>query len=75
MLSSSIRPSTLTHEHSDHVGGLLAQPNLEDLMGKARLTQVQVTELKKAIRGAQIFKLNVSPTVFDGYQEIDDAPY
>lgn len=40
----------VTHEHPDHVGGLLAQPNLKDLMEKARLTQVQVTELKKAFR-------------------------
>jgi glyoxylase-like metal-dependent hydrolase (beta-lactamase superfamily II) len=65
----------VTHEHADHVGGLLAQPNLKDLMGKARLTQVQVTELKKAIREAPISKPNVSPTVFDGYQGIDDEPY
>jgi glyoxylase-like metal-dependent hydrolase (beta-lactamase superfamily II) len=65
----------VTHEHPDHVGGLLAQPNLKDLMGKARLTQIQVTELKKAIREAWISKLNVSPTVFDGYQGIDDEPY
>src|ERR1700735_2484254 len=27
----------VTHEHPDHIGGLLAQPNLKDLMGKARL--------------------------------------
>jgi glyoxylase-like metal-dependent hydrolase (beta-lactamase superfamily II) len=65
----------VTHEHPDHVGGLLAQPNLKDLMGKARLTQVQVTELKKAIREGSISKLIVSPTVFDGYQGIDDEPY
>ncbi len=65
----------LTHEHLDHVGGLLAQPNLKDLMGKARLTQVQVTELQKAIREGPLSKLNVSPTVFDDYQAIDDKPY
>ena len=65
----------VTHEHADHAGGLLAQPNLKDLLGKARLTQVQVTELKKAIREAQTSKLNVSPTVFDGYQGIEDVPY
>jgi glyoxylase-like metal-dependent hydrolase (beta-lactamase superfamily II) len=65
----------VTHEHADHAGGLLAQPNLRDLMGKTRLTQVQVTELKKAIREAQTSKLNVSLTVFDGYQGIDDVPY
>jgi glyoxylase-like metal-dependent hydrolase (beta-lactamase superfamily II) len=65
----------VTHEHPDHVGGLLAQPNLKDLMGKARLTQVQVNELKKAIREAQLSKLIDSPAVFDGYQGIDDQPY
>jgi len=67
----------VTHEHPDHAGGLLAQPNLKDLMGKTRLTQVQVTELKKAIREAPVSKLNVSATVFDGYQgiDVDDAPY
>jgi glyoxylase-like metal-dependent hydrolase (beta-lactamase superfamily II) len=65
----------VTHEHADHAGGLLAQPNLKDLMGKARLTQVQVTELKKAIQEAQKSKPNVSPTVFDGYEGIADEPY
>jgi len=65
----------VTHEHLDHVGGFLAQPNLKDLMGKARLTQVQVTELKKAVREAPKSQLNISPTVFDGYQGIDDEPY
>jgi glyoxylase-like metal-dependent hydrolase (beta-lactamase superfamily II) len=65
----------VTHEHPDHAGGLLAQPNLKDLMGKARITQVQVTELKKVIREAPMSKLNVPPAVFDGYQGIDDAPY
>ena len=65
----------VTHEHPDHVGGLLAQPNLKDLMGKARLTQVQVTELKKVIGEAQKSTPNVSPSVFDGYQGIDDEPY
>jgi glyoxylase-like metal-dependent hydrolase (beta-lactamase superfamily II) len=65
----------VTHEHPDHVGGLLAQPNLKDLLGKVRLTQVQVTELKKAIGEAPIAKLNISPTVFDGYQGIDNESY
>ena len=65
----------VTHEHADHAGGLLAQPNLKDLMGKARLTPVQVTELKKAVGKAQASKLNVTSTVFDGYQGIDDTPY
>jgi glyoxylase-like metal-dependent hydrolase (beta-lactamase superfamily II) len=65
----------VTHEHPDHVGGLLAQPNLKDLLGKARLTQAQVAELKKAIREAQMSKISVSASVFDGYQGIDDEPY
>jgi glyoxylase-like metal-dependent hydrolase (beta-lactamase superfamily II) len=65
----------VTHEHPDHAGGLLAQPNLKDLIRKARLTQVQVTELKKAIGEAPMSKLNVSATVFDGYRGIDDEPY
>jgi glyoxylase-like metal-dependent hydrolase (beta-lactamase superfamily II) len=65
----------VTHEHPDHVGGLLAQPNLKDLIGKARLTQVQVAELKKAIREDPMAKLNVPPAIFDGYQAIDDKRY
>jgi glyoxylase-like metal-dependent hydrolase (beta-lactamase superfamily II) len=65
----------VTHEHADHVGGLLAQPNLKDLMAKARLTQVQVTELKKAVRETQKSKSDVSPAVFDAYRGIDDEPY
>ena len=32
----------VTHEHPDHIGGLLAQPNLKDLMGKTRLSQVRL---------------------------------
>lgn len=65
----------VTHEHPDHAGGLLAQPNLKELLRKARLTQVQVAELKKAIREAPVSKLIVSATVFDGYQAINDEPY
>src|SRR6202789_4449619 len=65
----------VTHEHADHAGGLLAQPNLKDLLGKARLTQVQVAELKKTIRESQKSRPNVSPTVFEDYRGIDDVPY
>jgi glyoxylase-like metal-dependent hydrolase (beta-lactamase superfamily II) len=65
----------VTHEHPDHVGGLLAQPNIMDLIGKARLTQVQVNELKKAIREASIAKLTVPATIFDRYQGLSDEPY
>lgn len=65
----------VTHEHEDHAGGLLAQPDLKNLLAKTRLTQIQVAVLKKAMRDAPLSKLNVSPTVFDGYPGIDDAPY
>jgi glyoxylase-like metal-dependent hydrolase (beta-lactamase superfamily II) len=65
----------VTHEHSDHVGGLLAQPNLKDLMAKARLTPVQVRELKKALEKPQTSGFKVSSSVFEGYQGIDDQPY
>jgi glyoxylase-like metal-dependent hydrolase (beta-lactamase superfamily II) len=72
---STAQQIIVTHEHPDHAGGLLAQPNLKDLMGKARLTQVQVAELKKAIREDPMAKLNVPPAIFDGYQAIDDQCY
>jgi glyoxylase-like metal-dependent hydrolase (beta-lactamase superfamily II) len=65
----------VTHEHGDHVGGLLAQPNLKDLLGKTRLTPVQVAELGKAISQAPLAQLHLEATVFDGYQAIDDKPY
>jgi glyoxylase-like metal-dependent hydrolase (beta-lactamase superfamily II) len=65
----------VTHEHSDHAGGLLAQPNLKELLGKVRLTPVQVIELKKAIHEAQKSGLKVSAMVFEGYQGLGDEPY
>lgn len=32
----------VTHEHMDHIGGLLSQPDVETLLAKARLTKEQV---------------------------------
>jgi glyoxylase-like metal-dependent hydrolase (beta-lactamase superfamily II) len=65
----------VTHEHPDHIGGLLAQPNLKDLMGKVRLTQVQIVELKNAIRQDPMGTLSVPPAIFDGYQANDYERY
>lgn len=65
----------VTHEHPDHLGGLLAQTNLKDLIGKTRLTQVQVAELKKAIREDPMAQLNVPSGVFADYRAIEYARY
>ncbi|MBP6014373.1 MAG: MBL fold metallo-hydrolase [Alphaproteobacteria bacterium] len=34
----------ITHEHFDHIGGLIGQPNLKQLLGVTKLTKEQIAE-------------------------------
>ncbi|HXC55603.1 MAG TPA: MBL fold metallo-hydrolase [Rhizomicrobium sp.] len=53
----------VTHEHDDHVGGLLAQPNLKTLLHATRLNAEQVANLGRYVPG-------YDRAAFAGYQPI-----
>ena len=55
----------ITHEHFDHLGGLVAQPNLAALLKVARLTQEQVSYPDRLSPG------KFPPGALDGYQPLD----
>ena len=65
----------VTHEHPDHIGGLLAQPNLKALLAVTRLTREQVAELKANLDADPFAPLHLSPSLFDGYRPLDYAGY
>jgi len=64
-----------THEHPDHVGGLLAQPDLKKLLATTRLTREQIAVLKANLQTDAFSMLHLPPTTFDGYRPIDYARY
>ncbi|MEO7456470.1 MAG: MBL fold metallo-hydrolase [Gemmatimonadaceae bacterium] len=65
----------ITHEHPDHVGGLLAQPELKKLLAVTRLTREQVSELKANLTADPFAALHVPADIFDGYQPLDYQRY
>lgn len=65
----------LTHEHPDHVGGLLAQPGLKKLLPVTRLTREQVVELKANLQKNPFAGLHLPSNIFDGYRPLDYARY
>ena len=65
----------VTHEHPDHVGGLLAQPGLKELLGTARLTREQVAVLKANLTVEPFAALHLPSTIFDGYRPLDYGRY
>lgn len=68
-------PIVVTHEHPDHIGGLLAQPNLTRLLTATRLTRRQVDTLRANLDKDSFAVLHLSPHVFDGYRPLNDARY
>ncbi|MGN6820419.1 MAG: MBL fold metallo-hydrolase [Sphingomonas sp.] len=64
-----------THEHPDHVGGLLAQRDLKRLLPVTRLTREQVAVLKANLATDAFSMLHLSPAIFDGYRPLDYARY
>jgi len=65
----------VTHEHPDHVGGLLAQPDVRKLLTVTRLTREQVAELKANLHADPFTSLHLPSNIFDGYQPLGDARY
>ena len=65
----------VTHEHPDHVGGLLAQPDLKNLLAVTRLTREQVAELKANLRSDPFAALHLPSNIFDGYRPLDYVRY
>ena len=77
-MSGALAHATLilvTHEHPDHVGGLLAQPDVKNLLAVARLTREQVTELKANLKSDPFAALHLSSNIFDGYRPLDYVRY
>lgn len=64
-----------THEDPDHVGGLLAQPDLKKLLGVTRLTREQVASLQANLGSDPFTTLHLAPSVFDGYRPLDYDRY
>jgi glyoxylase-like metal-dependent hydrolase (beta-lactamase superfamily II) len=65
----------VTHEHPDHIGGLLAQPDLKKVMAVTRLTREQVEDLKKPVNAEPFIGLHLPPGLFDRYQPLDYVRY
>lgn len=77
-MSGALARATLivvTHEHSDHVGGLLAQPDLKKLLAVTRLTLEQVAELKASLKSDPFAALHLPSNMFDGYRPLGDVRY
>ena len=53
----------VTHEHADHIGGLLAQPNLPTLLHVAKLNTEQVANLER-------YNAGYNKGAFAGYRPI-----
>jgi glyoxylase-like metal-dependent hydrolase (beta-lactamase superfamily II) len=65
----------VTHEHPDHIGGLMAQPELKKLLAATRLTREQVEELKPNLEKDSFAPLHLPSNLFDGYQPLDYMRY
>ena len=65
----------VTHEHPDHVGGLLAQPDLKKLLAVTRLTREQVGELEANLKSDPFAALHLPSNIFDGYRPLDYVRY
>jgi glyoxylase-like metal-dependent hydrolase (beta-lactamase superfamily II) len=65
----------VTHEHPDHIGGLLAQPGLRKLLAVTRLTQEQVAELKANLATDPYAALHLPSNIFDGVSPLDYVRY
>jgi glyoxylase-like metal-dependent hydrolase (beta-lactamase superfamily II) len=66
----------ITHEHPDHVGGLLSQPGVKALLGTTRLTGEQVVELEKTLREDPLAKLHLAASgLFADYRPLEYDRY
>src|SRR5438105_15902662 len=70
-MSTAMRSASLIdvkHEHLDHIGGLLAQPNLKRLLAVTKLNKEQVDNLAR-------YAPNYPRAAFKGYAPIDYEKY
>ncbi len=70
-MSAAMQKASLivvTHEHLDHIGGLLAQPNLKQLLGVTKLNKEQVDNLARYAGNypREAFK-GYAPLTYDKY--------
>lgn len=65
----------VTHEHPDHVGGLLAQPGRKALLASTRLTREQVAEIEANLASGAFGATPLPADIFAGYQPLDYARY
>ena len=65
----------VTHEHPDHIGGLLAQPDLKKLLGVTRLSREQVDELRPNLDKDSFAPLHLPTNTLDGYKPLDYIRY
>jgi glyoxylase-like metal-dependent hydrolase (beta-lactamase superfamily II) len=65
----------VTHEHPDHIGGLLAQPDLKQRLAVTRLTREQVAELKPNLGAGSFAPLHLPSNLFEKYQPLDYGRY
>jgi glyoxylase-like metal-dependent hydrolase (beta-lactamase superfamily II) len=59
----------ITHEHFDHIGGLLGQPNLKQLLGVTKLSKEQISEER------YMQPLKIPAGTFDGYKPLEYDRY
>jgi glyoxylase-like metal-dependent hydrolase (beta-lactamase superfamily II) len=59
----------ITHEHSDHIGGLTAHPNLASVLKSTKLTREQIADPKVAAPA------KFPDHAFDGYVPLDYQKY
>ena len=70
-MSAALRSASLivvTHEHLDHIGGLLAQPNLKQLLAATKLNKEQFDNLAR-------FAPNYPRDAFKGYAALTYGKY
>ncbi len=65
----------VTHEHPDHIGGLLAQPDLKKLLAVTRLSREQVDELRPNLNKDSFTPLHLPTNAVDGYKPLEYARY
>lgn len=65
----------VTHEHPDHVAGLLTQPQVKRLLGRARLTLDQVRVVLKNRQNDAFSALHLPADLFSPYRPLGSTPY
>jgi glyoxylase-like metal-dependent hydrolase (beta-lactamase superfamily II) len=67
---SAARTIVVTHEHCDHIGGLLQSPNLSDLLPKAILNEAQFSNIPECTVWPERSREGYVPLNYDGIKAI-----